>query len=153
VGDGSISEPTWLTREVVITIQASQIREHGGQPGLRDEELLESALARARQRWSYEPDSDLASLSACYGFGLTRNHPFLDGNKRIGFVALNVFLILNGHEIEVPEPEVVLVMLGVADGSVTEAELAAWVRKSMIPFGSLTPAPAPTPPYSDRSRP
>jgi death-on-curing protein len=129
-----VDEPIWLSREIVTALHADQVREHGGQLGLRDEGLLESALSRALQRWNYESDSDLASLAACYGFGLTKNHPFLDGNKRIGFVAMNVFLILNGYEIEAAEPEVVLVMLGVADGSVPEAELAAWIRRSMIPF-------------------
>lgn len=73
-------------------------------------------------------------MAACYGFDLTRNPPFLDGNKRIGFVAMNVFLILNGYEIEAPEPEVVLVMLGVANGSRGEADLTAWVRIVTVPF-------------------
>lgn len=129
-----MNEPIWLSHEIVIALQADQVREHGGQLGLRDAGLLESVLARALQRWSYEPDSDLAALAASYGFGLTKNHPFLDGNKRIGFVALNVVLILNGYEIEAPEPEVVLMMLGVADGSLDEAGLAAWVRKVMTPI-------------------
>lgn len=131
-----MDEPIWLSREIVTALQGDQIREHGGQLGLRDEGLLDSALYRARQRWTYEPDSDLASLTACYGFGLTKNHPFLDGNKRIGFVAMNVFLILNGFEIEAAEPEVVLVMLGVADGSIKETELATWIRKVVIPVAA-----------------
>jgi death-on-curing protein len=131
-----VDEPIWLSREIVTALHADQVREHGGQLGLRDDGLLESALARARQRWNYEPDSDLASLTACYGFGLTRNHPFLDGNKRIGFVAMNVYLILNGYEIEAPEPKVVLVMLAVADGSLSETELTAWVREMMVPIGT-----------------
>lgn len=129
-----MDEPTWLTRAIVEASHAKQVREHGGQLGLRDEGLLESALARPRQRWAYEPEADLASLAACYGFGLTKNHAFLDGNKRVGLVAMNVFLILNGHEIETGEPEAVATMVRVADGSFGEAELADWLRGVMVPF-------------------
>ncbi|MBI4410505.1 MAG: type II toxin-antitoxin system death-on-curing family toxin [Gemmatimonadetes bacterium] len=122
---------------MVEAAHAEQVREHGGTLGLRDAGLLESALARARQRWSYQPENvDLPSLAACYGFALTRNHPFLDGNKRIGFVAMNVFLLLNGHEIDAPEPEVVTTMLSVADGSLDETALAAWLRTVIAPFVS-----------------
>lgn len=131
-------EPVWLSREIVVAFHADQVREHGGQLGLRDDGLLESAFARARQRWHYEPGCDLASLASCYGFGLTRNHPFLDGNKRIGFVSMNVFLILNGYEIQVSEPEVVKVMLGVAEGSLDEVTLAAWVRRVVVPIAAET---------------
>ena len=101
---------------------------------MRDDGLLESALARPRHRWSLEPETDLASLAASYGFGLTTNHPFLDGNKRIGFVAMNMFLLMNGSEIEAPEPEVISVMLQVADGTLDEAGLVAWVRSVLMPF-------------------
>lgn len=128
-----MDERLWLTRTIVEAMHADQVREHGGQLGLRDEGLLESPLARARQRWSYQPETDLASLAAGYGFGITKNHPFLDGNKRIGFVATNVFLILNGYEVEAPEPEVVATMLRVADGSLDEPGLAAWLRAVIVP--------------------
>lgn len=131
-----MDEPLWLTRVIVEAIHTAQLREHGGQLGLRDEGLLESALARPRHRWSYEPESDLASLAAAYGFGLTKNHPFIDGNKRVGFVAMNVFLILNGYEIEAPEPEVVATMLRVADGSLDESSLADWLRGVTVPYNA-----------------
>ena len=111
-----------------------QIREHGGLPGLRDTGLLESALARPRHRWSFEPETDLPSLAASYGFGLAKNHPFLDGNKRIGFVAMNVFLLLNGFEVEVPEPEVIAIMLQVANGTLDEPALGEWLRSVVVPF-------------------
>jgi death-on-curing protein len=127
------AEPTWLPRIAIEAAHADQIRTHGGQLGLRDEGLLESALARPRQRWNYDPESDLADLTAAYGFGLVKNHPFLDGNKQIGFVAMNMFLILNDREIEAPEPEVVEVMLGIATGSLDETTLASWVRSVMVP--------------------
>lgn len=126
-------EPIWLPRLAVEVAHADQIRTHCGQLGLRDEALLESALTRTRQRWSYDPEANLADLAAAYGFGLVKNHPFLDGNKRIGFVAMNMFLVLNGEEIETPEPEVVERILGVAAGAVDEVALAAWVRSVIIP--------------------
>lgn len=121
-------EPTWLARSIVEALHADLIREHGGQHGLRDPGLLESALARPQHTWSLKENADLAALAAEYGYGLARNHAFVDGNKRIAFVAMNVFLILNGHEIEAPEPAVVAVMVRTAAGRMTATELADWVR-------------------------
>jgi death on curing protein len=129
-----VTEPTWLTRAMVEAAHFDQVREHGGLLGVRDDGLLESALARPRHRWSFEPEADVSSLAASYGFGLSTNHPFLDGNKRIGFVAMNMFLLMNGWEIEAPEPEVIGVMLQVADGTLHEAGLVAWVRSVVVPF-------------------
>lgn len=111
-----MEQPVWLSRSVVEALHADQIREHGGQVGLRDPGLLESALARPQHVRAYEAEVDLAMLATEYGFDLARNHAFLDGNKRAAFVAANVFLILNGFEIEAPEPEVVDTILRVADG-------------------------------------
>ena len=132
----SSSEPTWLSRAIVEALQADQIREHGGQLGLRDAGLLESALARPQHVWNYNQDADLAGLAAEYGFGLAKNHAFLDGNKRIAFVAMNVFLILNGYEIEAPEPAVVDTMLRVADGTDGVDDLAVWLRSVIVPYRS-----------------
>jgi death on curing protein len=129
-----VTEPTWLTRAMVEAAHFDQVREHGGLLGVRDDGLLESALARPRHRWSFEPEADVSSLAASYGFGLSTNHPFLDGNKRIGFVAMNMFLLMNGWEIEAPEPEVIAVMLQVADGTLSEAGLVAWIRSVAVPF-------------------
>ena len=128
------AEPVWLARTIVEALQADQIREHGGQLGLRDAGLLESALARPRHTWSYDPDADLALLAAEYGYGLAKNHAFIDGNKRIAFVAMNVFLLLNGYEIEADEPLVVTTMLRVAAKDMSAQQLAAWVRTVLIPF-------------------
>lgn len=111
-----------------------QVQEHGGLLGVRDGGLLESALARPRHRWSLEPDTDLHSLAAGYGFGSVKNHPFLDGNKRIGFVAMNMFFLINRFEIEAPEPEVIAVMLQVADGILDEPGLVEWLRSVVVPF-------------------
>ncbi len=129
-----MDEPVWLNRMIIEAVHADQIREHGGQAGLRDEGLLESALARPRNVWSYAPDATLPRLAGEYGFGLARNHPFLDGNKRTAFVAMNVFLILNGFEVEAPEEEVVEVMLRVADGSLDLEGLVQWIAGAVVPY-------------------
>jgi death on curing protein len=129
-----VEEPLWLDRAIVEALHAAQIREHGGHPGIRDEGLLESALARPMNLWSYDGSVDLAGLAAEYGYGVAKNHAFLDGNKRMGFVAANVFLLLNGVEIDAPEPEAVDVMLGVANGSIGRDEFAAWIRARIVPF-------------------
>jgi death on curing protein len=121
-------EPVWLGRIAVDAIHHDQIREHGGLPGLRDENALESALARPLQKWHYDREADLATLAAAYGFGLTKNHPYRDGNKRIGFLALATFLGLNGVGLEATDDEVIGEVLALADGRVTEAQLAGWVR-------------------------
>jgi death-on-curing protein len=118
---------------MVEAMHADQVREHGGQLGLRDAALLESALARPQHVWSYESDADLARLAAEYAFGLAKNHPFLDGNKRLAFVAANVFLILNGFEIDAAEPAVVDVLFRLADGRLSRPKFAEWVRARMIP--------------------
>jgi death-on-curing protein len=103
-------------------------------PGVRDEHVLESTLARPQQRWAYGRTRDLASLSASYGFGLARNHPYRDGNKRVAFMAMGIFLGLNGWEIDAPEEEVVRVMLGLAAGRISEVTLAKWVRSHLVPY-------------------
>jgi death on curing protein len=129
-----VQDPLWLDRSIIEALHAAQIREHGGQSGLRDEGLLESALSRPIHLWSYGEAVDVAALAAEYGFGLAKNHAFLDGNKRIAFVATNVFLLLNGYEIEAPETEAVDIMLGVADGSVDRADFTIWLRSRIMPF-------------------
>ena len=99
-------EPRWVPRVVVEAVQLDQVREHGGLIGLRDEDALEGALARARQRWSYDPASDLPRLAAAYTFGICSGHPFRDGNKRISFLTAVIFLGLNGLDLVAPEEEV-----------------------------------------------
>ena len=115
-------------------LHADQIGEHGGSLGIRDEGLLESAIARPRQKWHHEPKSDLASLAAAYAFGIAKNHPFVDGNKRTALVAAYTFLAVNEFELEAPEPETVDVILGTADGTISEDELASWIRSHLIPW-------------------
>lgn len=122
------SEPRWLTRLVVDAIHDEQLREHGGLPGVRDETVLESALARPQQKWRYG-DSDIPMLAAAYAFGLVKNHAYRDGNKRIGFLAMATFLGLNGFELSATDAEVVAEFVALADGRVSEDGLADWIRK------------------------
>lgn len=124
--------PTWVERVVLDAVHLDQLREHGGLPGIRDENALESAVARAKQRWHYEPKSDLLTLAAAYGWGLATSHPYRDGNKRVAFLAMAVFLELNGWRLEAPESEVVQVMLGVAAHRISERQLAAWLRAHVV---------------------
>ena len=122
------AEPRWLTRAVVDAVHHDQIREHGGLPGVRDENLLESALARPQQKWHHAGRVDLATLASAYGFGLVQNHPYCDGNKRVGFLAIVTFLGFNDQEFDAPEIEVVANILALADGRLSEEALADWIR-------------------------
>jgi len=131
-------KPRWVDRLVVEAVQFDLIREHGGMPGLRDEHALEAALARPLQRRAYHADADLAELAAAYAQGLASGHPFHDGNKRIAFVTMAVFLELNGVELEADEAEVVTVMLGLAAGEMSQEQLAAWVRTRTTTAGSAS---------------
>ena len=114
-------------------IHDAQLREHGGAPGIRDEGLLESALARAQHKFAYTAGVDLATLAAAYAFGLARNHGFVDGNKRAAFMGAYVFLGLNGRDLEAAEPDVVTTMEHVASGRLTEEGLATWIREKLRP--------------------
>lgn len=120
----------WLPREVLIAVHEEQLAEHGGAPGLRDEGLFESALARPQQLANYgEPD--VADLAAAYAFGLVRNHPFIDGNKRTGYVAAELFLALNGYAMTASDESATLTTLALAAGDLDEAPFAAWLRRHL----------------------
>ena len=120
-------EPRWLGRLAIDEAHFRQIREHGGAHGLRDENALEAALARLRQRWRYVADVRLSELAAAYAFGLIRDHPYVDGNKRIALVAMVAFLDLNGIELTASGAEALSAILAIASGQMTERELAEWV--------------------------
>jgi len=122
-------EPSWLTRVVVDAVHHDQLREHGGLPGIRDENVLESALARPQQKWHYADNTDVPMLAAAYAFGLVKNHPYRDGNKRIGFLVMVTFLGMNGYELEATDADVVAEILALADGSVSEDAPADWIRQ------------------------
>ena len=128
-----MKEPRWLSITIVLAIHADQVRDHGGRPGVRDDGLLESALDRPRNRYHYEPETDLAALAAAYGFGIAKNHPFIDGNKRVAFQAMYVFLGVNGREITADEQAVVRLVLDLAAGQLSEEQLAAWIRENTAP--------------------
>jgi death-on-curing protein len=125
-------EPKWLSRIVVDAIHNDQLREHGGRPGIRDENVLESALARPRQKWHHTDRTDIPALAAAYAFGLIRNHPYVDGNKRIGFLAMVTFLGTNDHDFTAADAEVVAEILALAEGSASEEALADWVRQHSV---------------------
>ena len=114
---------------VVDAIHNDQLREHGGLPGIRDENVLESALARPQQKWHYLDRTDVPMLAAAYAFGLVQNHPYRDGNKRIGFLAMVTFLGVNGHDFSATEADVVTEILALADGSISEEALTGWIRQ------------------------
>ncbi len=125
-------EPRWVPRLVLEAVHLDQIREHGGLAGLRDEGLLESALARPQHKWTYKRRPDIASLASAYLYGLAKNHPFRDGNKRIAFLATVIFLGLNGHGLAVEEPEVVAIVSAVAAGEASEGDVARWIRDHLV---------------------
>jgi death-on-curing protein len=122
----------WLDKRALLLLHDESLAEHGGAAGLRDEGLLESALARPQHRATYG-NPDLAELAAAYGVGLGKNHPFIDGNKRVAFLAVGVFLALNGQRLVATQAEATLTMLGVASGEVEEAAFAAWIRAHTAP--------------------
>ena len=124
----------WLDRRLIEAIHLEQLREHGGAAGLRDEGLLESALARPLNLAGYgEPDA--AELAACYAIAIARNHPFIDGNKRTAYVALETFLALNGFAFPASDEDSALTMLSMAAGDLPDAEFTAWVRRHTAPQG------------------
>ncbi len=125
-------EPRWLPRIVLDAAHLDQIRAHGGLSGVRDEHALESALARAPQKWHYNPKVRFPDLVAAYGFGLATNHPYNDGNKRVAFVAMAIFAGLNGRELVATDAEVVTAMVGLAAGKLSESELAEWLEGHLV---------------------
>lgn len=119
----------WISKALALAIHDRQLAEHGGGSGVRDESLLDSALARPQQLFAYgDPPPDLAALAASLASGLARNHPFVDGNKRTAAVACEVFVMLNGGTLQAEDHELYPQYLGIAEGSLDEAGFAAWLR-------------------------
>ena len=125
-------EPVWINPAVVLAIHDEQLAEHGGQAGVRDRGLLESAMARPRNQFSYGEVS-IGRLAASYAFGISRNHPFLDGNKRTSLVVAELFLELNGHALTASDEDCVTTFLSLAAGELTEEELANWIAAHSAP--------------------
>ena len=127
-----MSHWTWIEKVVVWAVHEAQLAEHGGSAGVRDAGLLASALARPLNLVAYgEPDA--AALAAAYGFGIARNHPFIDGNKRTAFVCTELFLVLNGASLTADDADCVATMLTLAAGDLAEADFAAWLRSHTAP--------------------
>ncbi|TGM87875.1 type II toxin-antitoxin system death-on-curing family toxin [Leptospira licerasiae] len=126
-------EPRWLNKKIVEAIHLDQVKQHGGSQRIRDQGLLESALDRPKNKWAYDSSSSIFDLAASLCIGIAKNHPFIDGNKRVAYMVTYVFLGLNGYSIEVPEEEVVSIMLRVADGSIDEINLSTWLKDSSNP--------------------
>ncbi len=123
----------WIEANDAIRFHDQQIAVHGGASGLRDAGLLESALARPQMKAQYGVN-DIAELAAAYGFGLARNHPFVDGNKRTALVVMEAFLVVHGFELKADNAEAVALILALAAGDVSEEQLAYWVRDNIVPF-------------------
>lgn len=123
----------WIDDDVVYAIHEAQIAEHGGALGVRDPGLLASALDRPRNAVRYS-DPDIADFAALYALGVIQNHPFVDGNKRVGAVLLELFLNLNGYELIATDEEMFPVLLAAASGTIDDAELADWIRSKSIPI-------------------
>jgi len=125
-----MTEPIWLDKRIALAMQETLIREYGGSGGVRDEGLLESALARPQNQTAYG-DPTLAEMAAAYAFGIARNHPFVDGNKRTALMAAYAFLRMNGLRLNAPEVEAATVIRDLAAGEIGEEELAAWVTANL----------------------
>jgi death on curing protein len=129
-----VVEYIWVLPEIVYALHQRQLAEHGGENGVRDEGLLESALARPQNLLAYgEPD--LAALATAYAYGIAKNHAFIDGNKRVAYVTARLFLVLNGFDLAAPQEEKLEMMVKLAESTMTEEEYADWVRHRLVKRG------------------
>jgi death on curing protein len=119
----------WITKAGLLLLHEQSQFEHGGAIGIRDEGLLDSALARPRNIHAYRPEASISELAAAYAFGIAKNHPFVDGNKRAAFAALGLFLLKNGRSLNAPEAEATLTIIRLAASELTEAELSIWIER------------------------
>jgi death-on-curing protein len=129
----AMNEPRWIQEKVVGAIHRRQLAEHGGLDGVRDPGMLSSALARPLNLFAYSsPKPDLPALAAAYAFGIIKNHPFVDGNKRTAYVICRTFLKLNGHDIDATDAEKFQTFLEAAEGTLSEEQLVKWIRAKLI---------------------
>ena len=128
-----MTEPRWITQRGLMLLQEESLAEHGGLAGIRDAGMLESALARPRNLFAYDGISDLARLASSYAFGIAKNHPILDGNKRAAFAAAGLFLLKNGMELSAAQPEAYAFVMGLASSEIGEEEFAGWIRANIRP--------------------
>jgi death-on-curing protein len=125
-------EPRWISKKALLLLHEESLAEFGGARGLRDEGLLDSALARPRNTHAYNAESMVADLAASYGFGLAKNHPFIDGNKRAAFLSIGLFLAINGYQLKPDQVDAIQTMLAVANGELDEQGLSVWITKNSI---------------------
>jgi death on curing protein len=128
-----VKEPRWISRDGLVRGHLQGLQMFGGPEGLRDDNLLESALARPMNQFHYDNEVDMAHLAAAYAFGIARNHPFVDGNKRAAFLAIGLFLGKNGYTLEADQADATRTILALAAGDITEDQLATWIRDHMVP--------------------
>ncbi len=127
-----MNEPIWIHTELARAVQLRQVAEHGGSAGVRDAGLLESAMARPRNVWAYgDPPPDLAALASAYAFGIARNHPFHEGNKRVALVVCRVFLLANGVDLVATQEEKYRLFMELAAGHLDDVSLASWIRNRL----------------------
>jgi death on curing protein len=124
------AEPRWISKKALLLLHEESLATFGGATGLRDEGLLDSALARPQNTLAYKPDSNLADLAASCAFGLVKNHAFVDGNKRAAFLSIGVFLAINGHKLVAAQVDAIQTMLAVAAGELDERGLSTWIHKN-----------------------
>jgi death on curing protein len=129
-----MNDPLWISKRAVLAMHSEQLAEHGGSDGIRDEILLDSALAKPHNVFAYDEGPDIFRLAASYAFGIARNHAFVDGNKRTALVVSITFLDRNGWDIFAAKEEVYLTFLHLAEGNLKEANLADWFRKHAVPL-------------------
>jgi death-on-curing protein len=125
------TEPKWISKRALLLLHEESLAEFGGARGLRDEGLLESALARPRNVQAYNPSSTIAELAAAYAFGIAKNHAFVDGNKRVAFLSIGLFLSINGYRLVAGQAEAIRMILGIASGDENEVVLARWIAANM----------------------
>ncbi len=131
-------EPIWLLKQAILQIHAEQLAEHGGIGGLRDDGLLDSALARAQNKFQYGEDN-IAAIAAAYAYGVARNHPFLDGNKRTAYVAMEMFLLINGFDFTASDDDAIAMFLSLASGQVSEDRLGVWIGDYLLAIDAEEP--------------
>jgi death-on-curing protein len=130
-----MKEPAWVEKEALLLLHSKSLARFGGAEGLRDEGLLDSALVRPRNAFHYDDLRDMAGLAAAYAFGMARNHPFVDGNKRMAFMAAGLFLHLNGWEMQAEPADAIRAVQALAGGEIGEGEFAAWLRLNIKRYG------------------
>jgi death-on-curing protein len=126
-------QPKWIDKRALLLLHDEILATFGGASGLRDDGLLDSALGRAPNQWHYDNSVDFADLAAAYGFGLAKNHAFVDGNKRAAFLAIGLFLAINGKRLHADQVDAIHTILNLAAGTLDEAALAAWIRRHIAP--------------------